>query len=196
MGVLEDYLDGIVSDALYDMEGKPVDWDKLREEADDHANDAAGNACIYYHNAERIIDDYETHPYADPEGIGCDEVEYPPSRWLDAMQRYAECIAHTVLTGLVGEAINTLEEEFDTFATFLEDSQDELRLPADVNRDDIRIFRDCPYGYFAHDYETDDGIHVWKSRQCDGLNAAAMRASHGVWFGVSWTPTPSATPEG
>jgi hypothetical protein len=167
-----------LADALYDMD--TFDAGELRERADDMAFSAAESACTYYSDCMDVIDRYERDAGSEVEDYNCGR-EFKAEDWRDAMTAYASAIAIVVIRAKVNEACDEIEEAADTLC-------DELReVGPDVEPEALRIGRDCPHGWAAHDREDSAGTHFWVSRQLDGCNALAVKAG-GVWLSYTWTP--------
>jgi len=189
-GSLHDDVPSIISDWLpRATEQHGLDFDKLRDDVSDQAHEAADRACIYFSECEKIIDEYETHHYADPDSYGADEGEFSASQWRDAMQRYAYFIAVSVLERLLHDALDEIEEAaeelVDTINELRGDEEGQPGHDEPIEVANLKASIDCPYGWAAHSRELSDGTHIWEHGQLDGLNGAAV-VSTGVWLYVAW----------
>lgn len=170
----------IVAELVYDHDTLD-DLSDLRDAVSDMAYERADSAVIYFHWAEEIISKYENHPSAD-----CDSADdcggtFKPSEYRQAMTAYAYGIARSVIEAEASEAIDAIEEAADEL-------RDELaKLGQAPDDSDIRVTADCPHGWAAHNYETELGACVWKSRQLDGCNAIAIKSGR-VWLSYTWEP--------
>jgi hypothetical protein len=161
-------------DTLDDIEG-------LRDVISDRAWEAADSAVTYYHWAEEIINEYESHPSADCDSADDCGGDFKPSQYRQAMQVYAHGIAWSVIQSEALSIIDAIEEAADTVR------EEAARRDVFPDDGDIRVTADCPHGWAAHDSETEDGACLWVSRQLDGCNAVAIKSGP-VWLSYTWEP--------
>jgi hypothetical protein len=155
-----------------------IDIRAMREEVNESAHEAAESACIYYHWCQDIISQYESDPRADTDSADEMGQTFKPSEYQSAMAAYAFWIARSVIEAEASDIVDEIEEARD----WLEDCD---KLPEGIDRDDFRLSADCPHGWAAHDYETDNGACFWISGQLDGCNAIAVPVA-GVWISYTW----------
>jgi len=174
---LREVAENVVADIL-PTDGK-LNIDQMIDDSDEYVFSAAESACTYYHQCEDIISRYETDPAADTDSA--DELGklYKPSEYQQAMADYAFWIARSVIDSNVREILDEIKESADELESEL--------AAIDIESDGLRISRDCPHGWSAHDRENGNGGCYWESRQLDGCNAIAFPVA-GVWLSHTWTP--------
>ncbi len=163
------------ADALYDI----TEWDveTFREKMSDAAHDAAENATIYYSNCADIISRYDSEVSDADIADYISEKTYTAAQWQEAQHDYAYAVAVCVLQQAAGELVEEAETAADDLADLIEKEGGE-----DVT---ILCAASCPYGWAAHNYETDAGAMVW--RNIEGSRAVAVQAG-GIWLHAIWTP--------
>ena len=173
-------LEKCAMDMLAEIAGDTFDLDELRDGISDRAHEEADNACIYYHQAQTIIQDYESQAGLNESELGG---EYRADQWQEAMTAWAYEIASAVLYDESVKALSEIEEYADALCAAVAEC-DENESP---DPDDLRVSVDCPHGWAAHDKES-AGICYWISRQIDGCNALAVNAGP-FWLSYTWEIT-------
>jgi hypothetical protein len=168
------------SDMLAEIAGDKFDADEIRDGLSERAHEEADNACIYYHHAQTIIQDYESQSGLNESDLGG---EYRADQWQEAMTAWAYEIACAVLTEESEKALKAVEEHADALCDAVAD-HDDNEAP---DPDDLRVSIDCPHGWAAHDKENAVGICYWISRQLDGCNALAVDVGP-FWLSYTWEP--------
>jgi len=172
---LRNTAENIVADML-PTDGK-FDLDHMEEELDEYVFSAAESACIYYHWCADIISRYESE--GDTESADDMGKLYKPSEYQQAMADYAFWIARSVIDSNVREILDEIRESADELESEL--------AAMGIEFDGLRISRDCPHGWAAHNRENENGGCYWLSRQLDGCNAIAFPVA-GVWLSHTWEP--------
>lgn len=177
---LEQTAASLIAELMYDHNTLD-DFESLRDDIFDRAHEAADSAVIYYHWCEEIISEYENHRSADCDSADDIGSTFKPSQYREAMQAYAYGIARSVIEAEASEIIESIEEAADELRTECN------KLDQSPDDDAIRLSGNCPHGWAAHDYETDAGACVWRSRQLDGCNAVALKSGP-VWLSYTYDP--------
>lgn len=167
------------TDAAYDMTN--FDADTYREKLEEQAAEGAENACIYHSHCMDIITRYETDPRASDSEEYTSGETYKAEDWTKAMNAYAYGIARAVMGAVAAE----MAEEAETAADELAELATKEGFACTDPREAILVARECPYGWSAHNYETDSGAMVW--RNLEGSRAVAIEAG-GIWLHCIWTP--------
>jgi hypothetical protein len=174
-------LENLAKDILQESAWDKTSFDRreFEEEISDRSHDSAESACIYYHQCFEIISDYERHDAAPNESeMGG---TYRADQYQEAAQAWAYEIASAVISYEAHQLLDEAEEARDDLVSTLD------HLEVDYDEDDIRVGRDCPHGWAAHDREDSDGVYYWVNRQVDGLNSVAVEGG-GLWFSFTWDP--------
>lgn len=175
---LDGYFPGMIQDNLYDMD--TFDHETLEERLDQAVARGAETAVTYPCDALDIISEYEGQ--ADVEDTGG---TFSASEWQQAMTIYAGQVAYAILTQMADAALKEISGAADALADWLESVQN-----LECGPDELRIDRECPYGYAAHTEETplgDLNLLVWSAGQIDGLNGVSAEVE-GVWLSATWQP--------
>jgi hypothetical protein len=179
---LETKMRGDASSAIYDM--REWDADSFRDALTEAADQLADNVVTYYSDALDIVSRYESDSRANDYDADDMGATFKPSQWQEAMTAYAYGIARSVLYAVCNELVEEAEEAADEL--------EELAAKEGADSPALLVAASCPYGWAAHNYETDSGAMVW--RNIEGSRAIA-KAAGGIWLHAIWTPeTQDANP--
>jgi hypothetical protein len=158
-------------DLIYEIENLELDFD-------------GDSYCPYYNQQDALISEHESEFGYDADDI-CGSKKYTASEWQQAQSAYAYAIGYIGFQHYISAGKTELTEAVTDFAT---DAVHELDYEDEDNTLKIGVSTKCPHGWAAHDHETDGGILVWKSKQLDGCNGAAIEIN-GVWLYCCVDPT-------
>lgn len=157
----------------------------------DHAKDAIyealNNAADSYslgHNNLDTIQHLERDYWREAEEYS-DESRYTAAEYSQAMEAYANNLAHAAIMSEGYAVQEEIEKAADELIEAITDHTDGEHAP---DASELKLNRECPHGWASHDKE-ENGLSFWISRQLDGCNAVAANIPGG-WISYTWTPTP------
>ncbi len=174
------------ADACDSADLKTYEPDAFAEALRERAASLAENACTYHADCAHIITRYDSDVTEAETADFTSEQRFSPGEWEKAMEAYAYAVARVILEREAGELAEAAEELAGELTETAE------KEGADMSELEIGIARDCPYGWSSHNYETANGVCVW--RNIEGSRALAVAVS-GVWLHVIWTPEAQDAPE-
>lgn len=145
---------------------------------------------IYYNDAERVIQDYESSFWREAEERVSD-ASYTAGDWRDAQMTWANTLYYCAMEAEIAEAVNELDDEIDSFRNAVES------LGGDP--DDARFCTTCSYGWTPHNYEDEDGTMFWNDKRdvpfaynpelLEGeLWAVSKPLKCGLYLELAWRP--------
>ncbi|WP_421876578.1 hypothetical protein [Pacificispira sp.] len=132
-----------------------------------------------FYDLDDIFSDYEQDHYSDADEL-TSGTEYKAGDWRSAREAYANALALSACRAELDDAVTTIKERLDDLTETVAEYTDQEPKP--------ETGWGCTHGWAAHDLETDSGVCVWKSRQLDGVNGAAVQLGCGYWASVTWNP--------
>ncbi|GAB2639763.1 hypothetical protein [Vibrio panuliri] len=155
-----------------------IDFDELEEKIRTQAYEAITPCSTW--QAFEIVDSSDFREFDDGEIDYAGKAKSEGDDWRDLLRAEGDALCNVATSQFVSEIICAFKEEVDNFSTEL----DSLLTYAELTEESIKVgvSNSCPYGWAAHDYETEEGVCVWKnlegeltaiSHNCEGLHLYA-----------------------